>query len=129
MNADAKFDPLFRRQADVTLDHAGLHFDRAAHGVDHAPELDDRAVAGSLDDAPAMHRDHGVNEIAAERPQAREDTILIRACEPAISHDVREQDRRELSVLAHCAPPVAGRLAQTIKPFLGYSWGQKRSSR
>ena len=104
MNADAKLDPTFRRQAGVALDHASLHFDRAAHGVDHAPELDDRAVAGALHNAPVMHRDDGVDEIAAERPQARKDTILVRACEPAVSDDVRDQDRRELSGLAHCAP-------------------------
>ena len=41
VDADAKFDALFRRQAAIALDHAALHFNRAAHGVDHAPELDD----------------------------------------------------------------------------------------
>ena len=41
MNADAEFDALFGRQAAVALDHAVLHFDRAAHRVDHAAELDD----------------------------------------------------------------------------------------
>ena len=129
VDADAKLDPLLRRQAGVALDHAALHFDRAAHRVDHAPELDDRAVAGALDDAPVMNGDDGVDEIAAKGPQAREDAILVRACEPAVADDIRDQDRRKLSGLAHCASPVAGRLAQTIEPFLGYSWGRKRSSR
>ena len=32
-------------QARVALDHAVLNFDRAAHGVDHAAELDQRSVA------------------------------------------------------------------------------------
>ena len=129
VDADAKLDPPLGRQARVALDHAALHFDRAAHRVDHAPELDDRAVAGALDDAAVMNGDDGVDEIAAKGSQAREDAILVRASEPAIADDVRDQDRRELPGLAHCASPVAGRLAQTIKPFLGYSWGRKRSSR
>jgi hypothetical protein len=33
MNADTKLDALFRRQTGVALDHAGRHFDRAAHRV------------------------------------------------------------------------------------------------
>jgi hypothetical protein len=40
MNADPKFDAALRRQAGVALDHAVLHLDGAAHGVDHAAELD-----------------------------------------------------------------------------------------
>ena len=52
MDADAKLDAAFGRQAGVALDHAVLHLDRAAHGVDHAAELDAAAVAGALDDAP-----------------------------------------------------------------------------
>ena len=54
MDADPKFDAAVRRQAAIALDHAVLHLDRAAHGVDHAAELDDRSVAGALDDAPVM---------------------------------------------------------------------------
>ena len=116
MNADAKFDALFRRQASVALDHAGLHFDRAAHGVDHAPELDDRAVAGALDNAPVMHRDDGVDEIAAERPQARKDTILVRACEPAISDDVRRPG----------SPRAFG--SRSLRPRQAEDWHKKLST-
>ena len=57
MNADAELDAALLRHAGVALDHAVLHFDRAAHGVDHAAELDDSAVAGALDDAPVMRGD------------------------------------------------------------------------
>ena len=42
MNADAKLDASLGRQPGIAFDHAVLHFDRAAHGVDHAAELDDR---------------------------------------------------------------------------------------
>ena len=56
MDADAELDAALGRQAGVALDQAVLHFDRAAHRVDHAAELDEAAVAGSLDDAPMMRR-------------------------------------------------------------------------
>jgi hypothetical protein len=108
---------------------AGLDLEGAAHRVDHAAELNDRAVAGALHDAPVMDGDDGVDEIAAQGPQARKDSILVRASEPAISDDIRDQDRRELPGFTHCAPPVAGRLALTFNPHLRYSWGRKRSSR
>jgi len=66
-------------------------------------EFDENAVAGALDDAPVMHRDDGVDEIAAQGSQAREDTVLVRACEPAVANDIRNQNRRELPGLAHRA--------------------------
>ena len=103
MDADAELDPLLGRQSDVALDHAALHFDCAAHRVHDAPEFDDRAIARTLDDAPAMNRNDGVDEIAAKGSQAREDAILVRAREPAISNDVRDQNRRKFSGLGHCA--------------------------
>ena len=86
--------------AGVALDHRGLDFDRAAHGVDHAAELDDRAVAGALDDAavmPAMR----VDQIAAQRPEPRQRAILVRPGEPAIADDIGHQNRGELPGLGH----------------------------
>jgi hypothetical protein len=47
MNADQELDAALGRQACVALGEAVLHFDRAAHGVDHAAELDEAAVAGA----------------------------------------------------------------------------------
>jgi hypothetical protein len=40
VDADPELDAALGRQASVALDHAVLHLDRAAHGVDHAAELD-----------------------------------------------------------------------------------------
>ena len=104
MNADAELDAALGRHAGVALDHAGLHLDGAPHGVDHAAELDDVAVAGALDDAPVMSGDGRVDEIAAEAPQARQCAILVRAGEPAVADNVGDQDRRELARFAHGAP-------------------------
>ena len=97
MNADAKFDALVGRDARVALDHGVLHFDRAAHRVDDAAELDEAAVAGALDDAAMMHGDGGINQIAAQRAQPRQSSILVRPREPAVADDIGDQDRGEFS--------------------------------
>ena len=104
MNADAELDAALGRHAGVALDHAVLHFDRAAHRVDHAAELDEAAVAGALDDAPVMRGDGGIDEIAAQPPQPRQRAILVRAREPAVADDIGDQDRREFPGFGHGAP-------------------------
>ena len=101
MNADAELDAAVVRHAGVALDHRVLHFDGAAHGVDDAAELDERAVAGALDDAPVMHGDGRIDQIAAQRPQPRQRAILVRAGEPAVADHVGGQDRRELAGFTH----------------------------
>ncbi len=101
MDAHPDLDAAFGRQACVTLDHAGLHLDRAAHRIHHAAELDEVAVAGALDDAPVMGSEGGVDQIAPQAPQARQRAILVRAGEPAVADNVRDQNRRNLSGLAH----------------------------
>ena len=72
MDADAELDPPLRRQTGIALDHAVLHFDRAAHRVDYAAELDEAAVAGAFDDAAVMRSDGGIDQIAAQHPQPRQ---------------------------------------------------------
>jgi hypothetical protein len=67
--------------ADVALDHAVLDFDGAAHGVDDAAELDERAVAGALDDAALVNGDGRIDEVAAQSPQPRERALLVGAGE------------------------------------------------
>jgi hypothetical protein len=42
-------------------------------------KLDDAAVAGALDDAPVMHGDGRIDQVAAQRPQSREDAVFVRA--------------------------------------------------
>ena len=104
MNADAKLDAPLRRNAGVALDHAVLHFDRAAHGVDHAAKLDDAAVAGALDDAAVMQGDGGIDQIAAQRPEPRQSAIFVRARQPAIADHVGDKNRRDLSGLHSSGP-------------------------
>jgi hypothetical protein len=69
MDADTKFDALLLRQARIAPNHALLDFDGAAHGVDDAPELDERAIAGQLDGAAVPLGDCRVHEVAAQSPE------------------------------------------------------------
>ena len=101
MNADAKFDAALRRKTGIALDHAALHFDGAAHGVDDAAKLDDGSIARALDHAPVMHGDGRIDHVATERAKPRQGAILIRSDEAAVAHHVRDQDRRDFSRLAH----------------------------
>ena len=80
------------------LGHAVLHFDRAAHGVDHAAELDDRAVAGALDDAAVVGGDGRVEQVAAKPSKARQCSVLVGSCKPRVADHVGDQDRRQLPV-------------------------------
>ena len=95
---------LLRRHSGVALDHAVLHLDRAAHGVDHAAKLDEDAVAGALDDAAMMGGDGGIDQVAAQTPEPRQRTVLVGAGEPAVADHVGDQDRRDFPGLAHGAP-------------------------
>jgi hypothetical protein len=103
MDADAEFDALVWRDLGVTLGHRPLDLNGKIHCIDGAAELDNGAVAGALDDPAVMHRDGRINEVASKRPQPSQNPVLVGASKPAIADDIRNQDRRELSGLAHCA--------------------------
>ena len=106
VNPDAELDPPVIRHAGVALDEAVLHLDRAANRVHDAAKLDNASIAGAFHDTAVIGGDGRVHEVAAQTPQARKGPILVGAGEPAITDDIRNQDRRELSGLAHCAPPA-----------------------
>ena len=105
MDADPKFDALVGRDPSVALDHRPLDFNGAVHCVDDAAELDDAAVAGALDDAAVMHGDGRIDQVAAKRPQPRQNPILVGSGKPRIADDVGHQDRGQFSGLAHGATP------------------------
>ncbi len=89
MDADTEHDPAVLRDAGIALDHGVLNFDRAAHRVDDAAELDNAAVARALDDAATVDRDGRIDQIAAQRPEPRQNAIFVRPGEPAIADDIR----------------------------------------
>jgi hypothetical protein len=51
-----------------------------------------------------MHGDGWVDEIAPQRPEPRQDSILVCAGESAVADDVRDQDRRDFTRFPHGAP-------------------------
>ena len=65
MNADPEIDAPILRHARIALDHRVLNFYGAAHRVDHATKLDDRAIAGALDDPAVMDGERRIDQIAA----------------------------------------------------------------
>ena len=91
-----------------------MDFDGAVHRVNNAPELDNCAVAGALDDAPMVDREGRIDQVAAERPQPRQNPVLVGSGKPRIADDVGHQDRCEFPGLAHGAnaevasSPVSG---------------------
>jgi hypothetical protein len=66
------------------------HRPGAAHGGNDTAELDDAAVAGTLDDPSAMQGDCGIDRIAAQRAQSRQSTIFVGAREPAVADHIRD---------------------------------------
>ena len=109
--------------AGVALDHGVLDFDGAAHGVDDAAELDNRAIASALDDSAIVHGDGRVDQVAAKRPQPRQCPVLVRAREPAESDDVSGEYRRDFSSLGHRAAPRQAFTTETgrVLPLFDYS--------
>ena len=101
MHAHAEHDPPVLGHARVALDHGVLDLDRAAHRVDGAPKLDDRPVAGALDHAALVDGDGRVDEVAAQRPQAGQQPLLVRPGEAREADDVGDEDRGEFPGFGH----------------------------
>jgi hypothetical protein len=78
MDADVKIDPALGRKANITLDHAALDLDGAAHRIDYAAELEIESSC-AFDDAAMMGGDGRINEIAAQAAKAGEPAILVGA--------------------------------------------------
>ena len=51
------------------------------------------AVAGALDDAAVVHGDGRVDQVAAQRPEPRQNPVLVGSGKPRIADDVGHQDR------------------------------------
>jgi hypothetical protein len=104
MNADAEFDALVGRDLGVALGHRPLDFNSKIHCVDDAAEFDNCAVSSALDDAPVMHGDCGIDQVAPKGAEPSENSILVRARKPRVANNVGYQDRCKLTSLAHRAP-------------------------
>jgi len=79
-----------------------LDFVGASHGVDHAAELNESAVPGILDDAPAMISDFGIKKRLSKSFQLRQRAFFVDPYQAARARDIRRQNSRQspLYVLA-----------------------------
>ena len=109
IDADAQLNAAFRSDAGVALGHRLLHRDRAAHRIDDAGKFHQHAVAGGLDDAAAVLGDIRIEKLAAQRFEAFERALFVRAHQPRIPRDIGGEDRGETAGLTHVASPAARR--------------------
>jgi hypothetical protein len=97
--ADVDADPIFKPpdlgHSRILLGHAALHLDSAARGIDRAGELDQHAVAGRLDDPPAMCGDGGINQGLSGGLETNQYAFFVRTHQAAVSRDIRRQNRRK----------------------------------
>jgi hypothetical protein len=97
-----------------------LQRDGAGDGFDDAPKLDKQSVAGGLDDASLVLGDLRVDQIAAQRPEARKGAGLVPFHKTAVPRDIRRKDGGEpaLDPLCTQAGLSGGRPAQA-RPLVG----------
>jgi hypothetical protein len=103
MDADPKFDALVGCDPRVALDHRPLDFNGAVHCVDDTPKLDNCAIARALDDSTVVHGGGRIDKVASERPQTRQNPVLVGSGKPRIADDIGHQDRSQFPGLAHGA--------------------------
>ena len=95
VQADAEHDGGVLGLVPVGLGHGLLELDGGAQRIDGAGELDQRAVAGQLDQPAAMAGQHRLEPLLAMLPQPRKRAALIPAHQPRVAHDIRRKDRRQ----------------------------------
>src|SRR5262249_43638427 len=95
IDADANLDALCLWHAGIALRHPALNLDRATQCFHDAFEFREDAVAGALDDPPAMLVDLGVEELASVGFQPRERALLVGAHQSAVAGDVSRENGRE----------------------------------
>jgi hypothetical protein len=104
VDADSELDATLGRKTGVALDHAILHFDGAADGINHATKFYDAPVAGALDHAPVMRCDGGIEQIAPQPAQPSQCPLLVGASKPAVSDHICRKDGCEFAGLRHGCP-------------------------
>jgi hypothetical protein len=79
IDTDPKLDPLILRDGNVALCHFAQDRNGTGHGLDHAGEFDQDAIASRLDDTTPVLGDFRVNEFAAVRSETRQCSGLVLA--------------------------------------------------
>ena len=109
VDTDPKRQLLALRQTGAARRVRPLDSHGAGDGVNDTGELDQRAVAHKLDDAAIVARDLRIDDLAAQRLEARERVGLVGTHEPGITDNVRGQDRSQATL--HACSSFVGRLA------------------
>ena len=117
MDANAELDTAVWRHACIALDHSVLHFDSAAHRVDHAAKLGERPIAGALEHTSIVHGDGRIDQITAKRAQPRQSAILVRAGKPTEPDDVGGQDRCKFPFFCHWSLCRRAIFSTTARPM------------
>jgi hypothetical protein len=88
IDTHAELDAPISWKLGVPLDRATLHFNRAAHGIHYAWELDKNTVTRGLDHAASVLSDLRVDLLSSVSLEARESAFLVDAHEPAVAGHV-----------------------------------------
>ena len=97
VDPDPELDAVLRLEVRVVQGDALLHLDRALDGVNHARELDQRAVARELDRPAAALGDLGIDEVLAKRLEPGVRACLVLAHQPTVTDHIGGEDRGELA--------------------------------
>ena len=111
IDADAQNDPRLVRVLRLLIwcrAARALHHERAVHGIDHAAELRDGAVADQLDDAAVMGGDGGIEHRQPVQLEGGQGALLVGPHQPRIADHVGREDGRELTVDAFFGHEYAG---------------------
>src|SRR5262249_20543616 len=127
VNADAKFNALGRRHRGILLHHGTLHLNGASGGIDRTSELDQHAIAGRLDDPPAMRGDGGIEQGLSRGLEASQYAFFVSTHQAAISGDIRRQNRRKPpfhAIVRHNGPREIRRSVRALSKHRASFLGQ-----
>jgi len=100
MHANAPIHPALAGKPGIALRHQLLQRDGALHGADHRAEFGQHAVAGGLDDPPAVLGDQRIGG-GAMLAQCLRGARLVHPHQPAVADDIGSKDRGELTGCGH----------------------------
>jgi len=103
VDANAVLNSLVLGRSMVLYRHPLLHSEGAGDRFDNAREFDEDSVAGRFDEAPLVLGDLRVDQIAAQRPEARKGAGLVPFHQTAVSGDIACQNGREPALDPLCA--------------------------
>ena len=122
IDPDAEADPLGVRPLGLALCRPLLQQDGAAHGVDDARELDERAVAHQLDRTPPVLGDQRLHEFAAQCLQTGKRAVLVALDERRKADHVGRHDGGDPALDPWRQPHLPDRRARAA-PVLDYVFG------